>query len=86
VTLKAMWPRRPVWRGVLGDVERVEAVAQRHEDAAVLGVLLGDTEPEHVAVEAFGGLLVGDPEEDVADARQLDHQNSPVPAQIEAPC
>ena len=64
----------------------MKTVAQRHEHAAVLGVLLGDAEPEHIAVEALRGLLVGDPEEDVADPSQFDHRNSPAPAQIEAPC
>ncbi len=36
---------------VLGDVERVEPVAQRHEYAAMLRVLLGDTKAKQVAVE-----------------------------------
>jgi hypothetical protein len=52
----------------------------------VFGVLLGDGEPEHVAVEALRCLLVGDPEEDVADTSKLDHRNSPAPAQIRASC
>jgi len=36
---------------VLTDIEGVKVGAQSHEDAAVLGVLLGDPEPEHIAVE-----------------------------------
>ncbi len=59
--LAALGPGGVLRGGVLGDVDRVEAVAQRHEDAAVLGVLLGDAEAEHVAVEALGGFFVGDP-------------------------
>ena len=37
--------------GVLRQVERVKPVAQRHKDAAVLGVLLGDAKPEDIAVK-----------------------------------
>ena len=40
-----------------------------HKDAAVLRVFLGDSEPEHIAVEPLGGFLVGDSEIDVTDAR-----------------
>src|SRR5436305_12102995 len=65
---------------MLRDVQSVKTVTQRHEDAAMLGVLLGDLEPEHVAVEALGGLLVDDSEEDVTDPSQFDHRNSPAPA------
>jgi hypothetical protein len=64
----------------------MKPIAQCHEHPAVLGVLLGDAEPEDVAVEAFGGLLVGDPQQDVADTSQLDHRNSPASAQVGAPC
>ena len=60
-------------RGMLADVEGMEIRAQGHEDAAMIRVFLGDPESEHVAVEPFRGLLVGDPEIDVADACQLDH-------------
>ena len=52
---------------MLRDVEGVKGVAQRHKHAAMLRVLLGNAEPEHVAVEALGVLLVRNPEEDVAD-------------------
>src|SRR5271166_2414821 len=58
---------------MLSDVERVEIVAQGHEHAAVLGVFLGDNEPEQIAVEPLRDLLVGDPQIDVADALQFDH-------------
>src|SRR5260370_25127800 len=63
---------------MLREVECMKGVAQGHEDGAVLGVLLGDAEAERVAVEAFRGLLVGDPQEDMADARQVDHLVSPL--------
>src|SRR5688572_16639432 len=53
---------------VAEDVDRVEVIAQGHEDAAVLGVLFGDVEAEDVAVEVAGALLVDDTERDVADA------------------
>ena len=33
----------------------------------MLGVFLGDRKAQHIAVEALGGLLVGDPQVDVAD-------------------
>src|SRR5260370_30917156 len=63
---------------MLREVECMKGVAQGHEDGAVLGVLLGDAEAERVAVEAFRGLLVGDPQQDVADARQVDHLVTPL--------
>ncbi len=59
----------------------MKAVAQRHEDSAVLGVLLGDEKAQDVAVEALGGFLVAHPQQHMADAGQLDHPVSPVPAQ-----
>ena len=43
----------------------------------MLGVLLGDAEAEHVAVEALRRLLVGHPEKHMPDARQLDHRFPP---------
>jgi len=52
----------------------------------MLGVLFGDAEPEHVAVEALRGFLVGDPEKNMADACQLDHRKLSAPEPIEAPC
>jgi hypothetical protein len=70
---------------VLGDVDCVEAIAQGHKDAAVLGVLLGDAEAEDIAVKALGRFLVGDPQQDVADTRQVDHRNSPSSTD-KAPC
>jgi len=60
---------RIVRRGMLPDVERMEILAQSHEDAAMIWVLLGDPEPEHVAVKPLRSLLVGDPQIDVPDAR-----------------
>lgn len=49
-------------RGIMpSDVERVEIFAQRHEDAAMLGVFLGDEKAEHVAVEALGNRFVANP-------------------------
>jgi hypothetical protein len=54
---------------MLPDVERMEILAQSHEDAAMIWVLLGDPEPEHVAVKPLRSLLVGDPQIDVPDAR-----------------
>ena len=44
-------PRRVLWRGMLRDVDCMEAIAQSHEHTAVLWILLGDTKPQHVAVE-----------------------------------
>jgi hypothetical protein len=49
--LAALGPDGVGARGVLGDVERVKPVAQCHEHAAMLGILLGDAKAEHVAVE-----------------------------------
>ena len=66
--LSALRARRLTWRGMLPDVERMEILAQSHEDAAMIRVLLGDPEPEHVAVEPLRSLLVGDPQIDVSDA------------------
>jgi len=34
---------------MLADIERMEIFAQCHEYVTVLGVILGDQEPEHVA-------------------------------------
>lgn len=36
---------------MLGEGERVEVLTERHEHAAVVRILLGDTKAEHVAVE-----------------------------------
>jgi hypothetical protein len=58
---------------MLPDVERVEILTQGHKNPAMIRVLLGNPEPEHVAVEPLRSLLVSDPEIDVPDARQLDH-------------
>src|SRR5215468_9008216 len=74
-TLRA---RRVFRRGMLADIERMKIFSQGHEDAAMFGVFLGDAEPEHVAVEPLGGLLVGDPQEHMADARQLYHSKFPL--------
>jgi hypothetical protein len=63
---------------MLRDVQRVEILAQGHKDAAMIRVLLGDPEPEHVAVEPLRGFLVGDPQIDVAAAGHLDHLGSPM--------
>jgi hypothetical protein len=63
---------------MLTDVEGVEILAQCHEDAAMIRVLLGDPEPEHVAVEPLRSFLVGDPQIDVPDAGQLDHFGYPM--------
>ena len=49
--LTAMRLLRRFRRRVLGNVERVEPVAERHEHAAMLRVLLGNLETEHVAIE-----------------------------------
>src|SRR5271163_1089192 len=56
----------------------MEILAQCHKDAAMIRVLLGDPEAEHLAVEPLRRLLVGDPQIDVPDARQLDHSGSPM--------
>jgi hypothetical protein len=61
---------------VLADIKCVKTLAQRHENAAMLGLFLGDPKPEYVAVEPLGGLLVGDPQEHVADSAQFDHLRS----------
>ena len=66
--LAALRALRRFGRGVLTDVERVEVVAQCHEHATVLRVLLGDHKAEHVAVEPLRDILVGDPQIDVAVA------------------
>jgi hypothetical protein len=63
---------------MLADVERVKVIAEGHEHAAVVGVFLGDQKPEHIAVEPFGSLLVGDPQIDVADACQFDDVGYPI--------
>ena len=69
--LSALRVRCVAGRGVLRDVKGVVGVAQRHENAPVIGVFLSDPEPEHIAIEALGGLLVGDPQEDTADALEV---------------
>ena len=51
----------------------MKVVAQCHEHATVLRVLLGDHKAEQVAVEPLRDLLVGDPQIDVANTFQLDH-------------
>src|SRR6266700_8403135 len=79
--LPALRRRRLPGRGMPRDVDRVKAVAQGHEHAAVLGILFGDAKPQHVAVEALGRFLVDDPEEDMADTAQLDHLSTPALAQ-----
>jgi len=56
----------------------LETVAQGHEHAAMLRVLLGDAKAQRVAVEPFRGLLVRHPQQDMADACQLDHVNAPI--------
>src|SRR5260370_22754365 len=76
--LPALRARRLLGGGMLPDVERMKILAQCHEDAAMFRVFLGDPEPEHVAVEPLRSLLVGDPQIDVPDARQLDHLSSPM--------
>jgi hypothetical protein len=63
---------------MLGDVDRVEPVTQGHEYAAVVGVLLGDPKAEHVAVEPLRGLLVGDAQQHMTDARKIDHRSLPL--------
>ena len=49
--LAALRSGRVGGHGVLDDVERVEPVAQGHEHAAMLRVLLCDSKAKHVAVE-----------------------------------
>jgi len=39
----------------------------------MIRVLLGDRKPQNVAIEPLRGLLVGDPQIDVADTLELDH-------------
>ena len=70
---------------MLADVEGVEVVAQGHEHPAVIGVFLGDRKAQHIAVEALGGLVVGDPQIDVADGLQLDHGGLPNLVRATAP-
>src|SRR5215467_8089780 len=66
---------------MLPEVEGVKVLAQGHKDAAMLGVLLGDVEPQHVSVKPLGGFLVGNPQEHVADTGQSYHPNS-APAKV----
>src|SRR5215471_3362723 len=80
--LPALRSRSVVRRWMLADIERVKTLTQGHEDAAMFGVFLGDAEPEHVAVEPLGGLLVGDPQEHMADARQLYHSKFPLAQKV----
>ena len=58
---------------MLADVEGMEILAQGHEHAAVIRVLLGDRKAENVTIEPLRNLLVGDPQIDVADTLELDH-------------
>jgi len=62
---------RCLGRRMLTDVERVKVVAQCHEHATVLRVLLGDHKAEQVSVEALRDLLIGDPQIDVANTFNL---------------
>src|SRR6516225_6901379 len=71
--LPALRALRCLGRRMLTDVESVKVVAQCHEHATVLRVLLGDHKAEQVAVEPLRDLLVGDPQIDVANTFQLDH-------------
>ena len=76
--LAAMRSLRTLRRRMLRNVERMEAVAQRHEHATVLGVLLRDLKTEHIAIKSLGCLLVRDPEENMANPSQFDHRFLPV--------
>src|SRR6516225_10008167 len=69
--LPALRALRCLGHRMLTDVESVKVVAQCHEHATVLRVLLGDHKAEQVAVEPLRDLLVGDPQIDVANTFNL---------------
>ena len=55
------------------EVERVRVSGQRHEEAAVLRILLHDLEPEDRRVERPRAFQIPDAQQHVADALELHH-------------
>src|SRR5438874_545924 len=62
------------WVRMLEEVDGMEVVAESHEDAAVVRVLLADAEAEDIAVKRFRALCIGNAQRDVPDLLHLHHR------------
>src|SRR5205814_1051886 len=69
--LAALGHRRLLRLGMLEDVQGMEVLPEGHESATVVRVFLAEVEPEDVLIEALRSLLIGDPQCDVSDFRDL---------------
>jgi hypothetical protein len=58
---------------VLCHVQRVKVLTERHEQVAMLGILLGDAEAEDITVEGLGPLEIRHSELDMSELFEPDH-------------